>query len=208
MQPTHHDEGSVITLDILLTDRAEFEGGQLGTLEADVRVATEHKGGGRCAGRADAGAARRARCTCQTSSVAMHCSLSGGRGGVCSAALCLHGGFGLGFTYAARVRVTKVTGIHLCGACACHESEHKPTAGVGDRSHKYHCVTPVTRGVRQVMVTEYWRGPPRHCPHRCDDIVRARPHPRPGQTTAACVPSKHQSKHGLMGGATISDCET
>jgi hypothetical protein len=129
-----------------------------------------------------------------------------------------------------------LAGIHLCGAsclldvtlhciiieapwlvnsghgaslrCACHESEHKPTAGVGDRSHKYHCVTPVTRGVRQVMVTEYWRGPPRHCPHRCDDIVRARPHPRPGQTTAACVPSKHQSKHGLMGGATISDCET
>lgn len=34
-------------------------------------------------------------------------------------------------------------------------------------SHKYHCVTPVTRGERRVLVLEFWRGPARRCPHRC-----------------------------------------
>ena len=34
-------------------------------------------------------------------------------------------------------------------------------------SHKYHTVAPVTQGTREVLVIEVWRGPERHCPHRC-----------------------------------------
>ena len=36
-------------------------------------------------------------------------------------------------------------------------------------SHKYHTARPVTRGTREVLVIELWRGPERHCPHRCLD---------------------------------------
>ncbi|KAG8470340.1 hypothetical protein KFE25_008761 [Diacronema lutheri] len=34
-------------------------------------------------------------------------------------------------------------------------------------SHKPHFVSPVTAGVRQVLVVEFWRGEGRVCPHRC-----------------------------------------
>jgi len=34
-------------------------------------------------------------------------------------------------------------------------------------SHKYHMVTPVTRGCRKVLVVEFWPHPARTCPHRC-----------------------------------------
>ena len=36
-------------------------------------------------------------------------------------------------------------------------------------SHKYHSVTPVTRGMRRVCVLEIWEGLPRRCPRRCTD---------------------------------------
>ncbi|CAK0875075.1 unnamed protein product [Prorocentrum cordatum] len=43
--------------------------------------------------------------------------------------------------------------------------------GFGDAvafvSHKRHCVAPVTRGRRQVMVIEFWHGEERDCAHRC-----------------------------------------
>eukprot|EP00929_Paragymnodinium_shiwhaense_P061376 TRINITY_DN30650_c0_g1_i1.p1 TRINITY_DN30650_c0_g1~~TRINITY_DN30650_c0_g1_i1.p1 ORF type:complete len:832 (+),score=160.88 TRINITY_DN30650_c0_g1_i1:87-2582(+) len=34
-------------------------------------------------------------------------------------------------------------------------------------SQKYHCVRPVTRGLRKVMIMELWEGEERHCDHRC-----------------------------------------
>ena len=34
-------------------------------------------------------------------------------------------------------------------------------------SHKYHSVTPVVKGVRNVLVVEFWRGQERRCGHRC-----------------------------------------
>ena len=34
-------------------------------------------------------------------------------------------------------------------------------------SHKYHNVTPVTKGKRQVLVAEVWQGAERECAHRC-----------------------------------------
>lgn len=34
-------------------------------------------------------------------------------------------------------------------------------------SHKYHCVQPVVRGCRKVMVMELWYGEDRSCAHRC-----------------------------------------
>lgn len=40
-------------------------------------------------------------------------------------------------------------------------------------SHKYHCVAPVTNGKRNVMIVELWRGPERHCAHRCTEPVLA-----------------------------------
>ena len=47
-----------------------------------------------------------------------------------------------------------------------------PLGALGDAavfvSHKYHCVAPVTRGVRRVLVVEFWHGDERHCGHRCD----------------------------------------
>merc|ERR1719382_1688905 len=43
--------------------------------------------------------------------------------------------------------------------------------GFGDAvafvSHRRHCVAPVTRGLRQVLVTEFWHGEERDCAHRC-----------------------------------------
>eukprot|EP01062_Namystynia_karyoxenos_P053898 TRINITY_DN4390_c0_g1_i1.p1 TRINITY_DN4390_c0_g1~~TRINITY_DN4390_c0_g1_i1.p1 ORF type:complete len:831 (+),score=158.70 TRINITY_DN4390_c0_g1_i1:78-2495(+) len=38
-------------------------------------------------------------------------------------------------------------------------------------SHKYHCVAPVTAGCRRVMVLEFWKGPERGCPHRCETVA-------------------------------------
>lgn len=35
-------------------------------------------------------------------------------------------------------------------------------------SHKYHSVTPLTRGNRKVLVVEFWHGKQRRCGHRCD----------------------------------------
>ena len=35
-------------------------------------------------------------------------------------------------------------------------------------SHKYHCVDRVRSGRRNVMVLEFWYGPERQCPHRCE----------------------------------------
>ena len=49
--------------------------------------------------------------------------------------------------------------------------EHKFGAA-GDafvfQSHKYHCVAPVTRGKRRVLVVEFWIGEARTCAHRCE----------------------------------------
>jgi hypothetical protein len=36
------------------------------------------------------------------------------------------------------------------------------------RSHKYHCVTPVSAGERNVLVIELWDGDERRCAHRCE----------------------------------------
>ena len=35
-------------------------------------------------------------------------------------------------------------------------------------SHKYHCVQPVCKGLRRVLVIELWLGPDRDCEHRCN----------------------------------------
>ena len=35
-------------------------------------------------------------------------------------------------------------------------------------SHKPHCVGQVRSGRRNVMVLEFWYGPERQCPHRCE----------------------------------------
>ena len=35
-------------------------------------------------------------------------------------------------------------------------------------SHKHHRVTQLQKGVRKVLVVEYWRGEQRKCGHRCD----------------------------------------
>ncbi|CAK0798557.1 unnamed protein product [Prorocentrum cordatum] len=34
-------------------------------------------------------------------------------------------------------------------------------------SHKFHCVHPVSSGLRRVLVIEFWCGEDRSCPHRC-----------------------------------------
>eukprot|EP00435_Cladocopium_sp_Y103_P009231 s1476_g2.t1 len=36
------------------------------------------------------------------------------------------------------------------------------------QGHKYHCVSPVKKGRRRVLVVELWRGRERCCGHRCD----------------------------------------
>ena len=35
-------------------------------------------------------------------------------------------------------------------------------------SHKPHCVGPVTRGRRSVLIMELWEGEERECAHRCE----------------------------------------
>eukprot|EP00966_Prymnesium_polylepis_P003588 81836-Prymnesium_polylepis.1 len=47
-----------------------------------------------------------------------------------------------------------------------HEFEYGDV--VGFVSHKYHCVTPVEWGERNVLIFELWRGEPRTCAHRCE----------------------------------------
>ena len=37
-------------------------------------------------------------------------------------------------------------------------------------SHKFHSVNAITRGVRRVLVLEFWRGPERTCNHRCESL--------------------------------------
>lgn len=37
-------------------------------------------------------------------------------------------------------------------------------------SHKYHRVTPVTEGLRCVLVVEFWAGDEKYCPHRCQAL--------------------------------------
>lgn len=94
----HHDEGSVITLDIMLSPSCSYEGGKLSTLERLESAAGQ-------------------------SSEALEVLTQ-------------------------------------------HQFEQ------GDAllfvSHKYHCVAPVTKGTRQVLVAEYWWGEQRECGHRCD----------------------------------------
>ena len=88
-QPTHFDYGSLITLDLMLSEPGvDFEGGRLQTLESDDSVLTHPFD--------------------QGDLVLFH-------------------------------------------------------------SHKYHSVTPVTRGTRRVCVLEIWEGLPRRCPRRCTD---------------------------------------
>lgn len=36
-------------------------------------------------------------------------------------------------------------------------------------SHKYHCVEPVQKGTRRVVVVELWEGVEKKCAHRCED---------------------------------------
>lgn len=85
--PTHADHGSLVTIDLLLSDASDFEGGEFQTLEPD--------------------------------------------------------------------------GSHLT-----HRFER------GDAllllSHKWHSVTALTAGKRNVLVSEIWEGLPRRCPQRCD----------------------------------------
>lgn len=40
---------------------------------------------------------------------------------------------------------------------------------------RYHCVTPVTRGTRHVLVLELWHGGERACGHRCRSFTGACP---------------------------------
>lgn len=98
----HHDEGSIITVDIMLTPSESYEGGVLSTLEPVVNDAQP--------GTTDPPEASE--------------------------------------------------------ALVQHQFER------GDAllfvSHKYHCVAPVIKGVRQVLVAEYWWGERRECGHRCD----------------------------------------
>jgi predicted 2-oxoglutarate/Fe(II)-dependent dioxygenase YbiX len=85
--PTHYDAGSLLTIDVLLTDPNEFEGGEFATLEPDGHLKPHH----------------------------------------------FRAGDALIF-----------------------------------QSHKFHCVSPVTAGRRNVLIMEIWEGEERHCAHRCE----------------------------------------
>mmetsp|Transcript_16108 Transcript_16108/g.24186 ORF Transcript_16108/g.24186 Transcript_16108/m.24186 type:complete len:282 (-) Transcript_16108:255-1100(-) len=84
----HHDHGSVLTLDLMITDT--FEGGTFCTSEADGNL-IEHK-------------------------------------------------------------------FHQAGDAVVFVS------------HKPHCIQPVTKGLRRVLVLEFWLGEPRFCAHRCEQF--------------------------------------
>ena len=67
--------------------------------------------------------------------------------------------------------------------------------GLGDAlafvSHKYHCVQPVRRGRRNVLILEFWPGEERACGHRCtrhwgvcDYLRTGAPESDPGGSTA------------------------
>ena len=89
----HHDVGSLITIDIMLSSSTEFRGGQFQTLEVG------------------------------------------------------HGD----------------EGQHL------KPHAFEATDALIFLSHKYHCVSPVTAGRRQVLVCELWSGVQRRCARRCND---------------------------------------
>jgi len=57
-------------------------------------------------------------------------------------------------------------------------AEHEFGASAGDAvafvSHKFHAVGKVETGTRRVCVVEWWRGPARTCPHRCESLAKGR----------------------------------
>jgi hypothetical protein len=63
---------------------------------------------------------------------------------------------------------------------------------LGDASvfvaHKKHCVSPVTRGRRHVLVLEFWGGPARTCPHRCELLRGACPREASAHASPAQAP--------------------
>jgi len=85
--PTHYDAGSLVTIDIMLSDSSDFRGGEFRTLEPDGSMRS----------------------------------------------------------YAFE------KGDALCFV-----------------SHKFHCVSPLTAGRRNVLVVELWEGVERQCAHRCE----------------------------------------
>ena len=88
LYPTHHDHGSLVTVDVMLSSRQEYDGGQFQTLEPTGRMRSHP----------------------------------------------FEQGDALVFV-----------------------------------SHKYHCVAPVERGERRVLIMEVWEGDERACPHRCNE---------------------------------------
>jgi len=86
--PKHLDYGSILTIDLMLSDTSEFEGGVFSTLEPDGML---------------------------------------------------------------------------------HKHTFERSDAIIFLSHKYHCVSPVTAGRRNVLVAELWEGLPRPCPQRCSD---------------------------------------
>merc|ERR1711920_418581 len=65
-------------------------------------------------------------------------------------------------------------------------------------SHKFHCVHPVSSGLRRVLVIEFWCGEDRSCPHRC--------HQHYGACKAAGGGSRWQDQvHHLCMASTVED---
>mmetsp|Transcript_4351 Transcript_4351/g.14731 ORF Transcript_4351/g.14731 Transcript_4351/m.14731 type:complete len:344 (+) Transcript_4351:37-1068(+) len=64
------------------------------------------------------------------------------------------------------------TGGRLEMPAAVESQDSAPKFEQGDAivfpSHKHHCVQPVARGLRRVLVLELWCGAERSCPHRCE----------------------------------------
>eukprot|EP00931_Biecheleriopsis_adriatica_P092625 TRINITY_DN66416_c0_g1_i1.p1 TRINITY_DN66416_c0_g1~~TRINITY_DN66416_c0_g1_i1.p1 ORF type:complete len:325 (-),score=50.80 TRINITY_DN66416_c0_g1_i1:193-1128(-) len=71
------------------------------------------------------------------------------------------------------------------GQLSSHNFE-KPGDAIIFVSHKYHCVKPISRGERRVLVVEFWRGPARHCPHRCN-VLQGRCHLEVACLKARCT---------------------
>ena len=62
-------------------------------------------------------------------------------------------------------------------------------------SHKYHCVAPVTAGLRRVLVTELWGRQGRRCAHRCECLKYRCPEEilgDGGRDGAECVAEKQK----------------
>ena len=144
--PTHYDAGSLVTVDVMLSDTSEFEGGQFATLEADGSMK-----------RYDFERGDALFFVSHKYHWYAHRSTAHARWSPLEAN-----------SWAARARLVNSSG-HVCATkrSSLTERTHRISFSCSCL-RRARSVSPVTAGRRNVLVVELWEGEERECAHRCE----------------------------------------